>query len=248
MANLSSASGTVTLTTTTKEDLKDFLFLHVLSEKDAYYDTTIEGIDNLEPTIEDYEYLDTLIDEQKENEIITDTSYKVTFSFFANGRWNFKNNLEWFFDCLKKDYDDDAINALRKNLETQTITAFFDFIDYESGCNFIADEEILLTYTNGKTTTDIQVCDTEDFTVQNLIDKDIYEPNELISEEWLKENYDDFAESFEHNDPKFYQWLKNHKNNIYPHLTNDTSVYFADDFEAMLENNDNITVKEITYA
>lgn len=37
MANISCASGYITLTTTTKEDLKDFLFLHVLSEKNAYY-------------------------------------------------------------------------------------------------------------------------------------------------------------------------------------------------------------------
>lgn len=33
MANLSCASGYLTLTTATKEDLKDFIFLHVLSEK-----------------------------------------------------------------------------------------------------------------------------------------------------------------------------------------------------------------------
>ena len=44
MANISCASGYITLTTATKEDLKDFLFLHVLSEKNAYYDTTIEGV------------------------------------------------------------------------------------------------------------------------------------------------------------------------------------------------------------
>ena len=152
MANLSCASGYITLTTATKEDLKDFIFLHVLSEKNAYYDTTIDGIEYLEPTIEDYEHLNILIDQQKDEETLTDTNYQVTFSFHANGRWNFENNLNWFFDCLEKDYEDDAINALRDNLKTQTIKAFFDYTDYEQGCDFIVDEEVLLTYDKGQVT------------------------------------------------------------------------------------------------
>ena len=86
MANLSCASGYLTLTTATKEDLKDLIFLHVLSEKNAYYDTTIDGIEFLEPTIEDYEHLDVRIDEHKDEEVITDDSYQVTFMFYANGR------------------------------------------------------------------------------------------------------------------------------------------------------------------
>lgn len=248
MANISCAYGYITLTTATKEDLKDFLFLHVLSEKNAYYDTTIEGITNLQPTIEDYEYLDVLIDEQKDEETLTDTTYQVTFSFHANGRWNFENNLNWFFDCLEKDYDDDAINALRNNLKTQTIKAFFDYTDEEQGCGFIVDKEVLLTYNKGHVTKDVQNSNEYDYTVQNLIDKEIYDPYEVVSEHYLKDHYDDFVNHWQNEDPGFAQFLKDHKKDIYPNLTDDEQVYYVDDFDYFLENNENITLKEITYA
>lgn len=248
MANLSCASGYLTLTTTTKEDLKDFIFLHVLSEKNAYYDTTIDGIEFLEPTIEDYEYLDVRIDEHKDKEVITDNNYQVTFMFYANGRWNFENNLTWFFDCLERDYDDDAINALRDNLKTQTIKAFFKYTDYEQGCEFIVDQEILLTYNKGTITKDVQISNEYDYTVENLVNKDIYDPYEIFSERYLKDHYDNFVNQWQTEDPGFAQFLKDHKEDIYPHLTNDEQVYYIDDFNYFLENNENITLKEITYA
>lgn len=248
MANLSCASGYMTLTTATKEDLKDFIFLHVLSEKNAYYDTTINGIEFLEPTIEDYEYLDVRIDEHKDEEVITDDSYQVTFMFYANGRWNFENNLDWFFDCLKRDYDDDAINALRDNLKTQTIKAFFDYTDYDDGCDFIVDEEVLLTYNNGHVTKDVQNSNEYDYTVENLVNKNIYDPYEIFSERYLKDHYDNFVNQWQTEDPGFAQFLKDHKEDIYPHLTNDEQVYYIDDFDYFLENNENITLKEVTYA
>lgn len=248
MANLSCASGYLTLTTATKEDLKDFIFLHVLSEKNAYYDTTINGIEHLEPTIEDYEHLDVLIDKEKDEEVITNDSYQVTFMFYANGRWNFENNLDWFFDCLERDYNDDAINALRDNLKTQIIKAFFDYTDYDDGCDFIVEQKILLTYDKGTVTKDVQESSETAFTVEALLEKDIYDKYEIVSERWLKKHYDDFADHWQNEDPGFSQFLKDHKKDIYPHLTNDEQVYYVDDFDHFLENNENITLKEVTYA
>lgn len=248
MANLSCTSGYMTLTTATKEDLKDFIFLHVLSEKNAYYDTTIDGIEFLEPTIEDYEYLDVRIDEHKDEEIITDDSYQVTFMFYANGRWNFENNLDWFFDCLERDYDDDAINALRDNLKAQTIKAFFEYTDYDDGCDFIVDQKILLTYDKGTVTKNIQESNETAFTVQALLEKDIYDKYEIVSERWLKEHYDDFANHWQNEDYDFADFLRKHKNDIYPHLTDNDHAYLTDFFDTMLENNENITLKETTYA
>lgn len=248
MANLSCASGYITLTTATKEDLKDFIFLHVLSEKNAYYDTTIDGIEFLEPTIEDYEYLDVRIDEHKDEEIITDDSYQVTFMFYADGRWNFENNLTWFFGCLERDYDDDAINALRDNLKTQTIKAFFDYTDYDDGCDFIVEQKILLTYDKGTITKDVQESDESAFTVEALLEKNIYDKYEIVSERWLKEHYDDFADHWQNEDYGFADFLRKHKKDIYPHLTDNDHAYLTDFFDTMLEHNENITLKETTYA
>ena len=144
----------------------------------------------------------------------TDTSYKATFYFAAVGRWCFENNLNWFFDCLKIDYKEDFLKELKDNLKEKTITAFFDFVDSEPGCAFIADQEILVTYKNGETAIDVQNNDTCDSTVQNLIDYNIYGRNEIVSEHWLKENYDRFTDSFKTSDPDFYHFLTSHKDDI----------------------------------
>lgn len=120
------------------------------------------------------------------------------------------------------------------------MTLFFDFVDSEPGCSFIADQEVLVTYKNGETSIDVQNNYTCDYTIQNLLDYDIYDRNEIVSERWLKENYDRFTDSFKTSDPEFYHFLTTHKNDIYPHLTDDESVYELDEFDYMLENNDNI--------
>ena len=124
-----------------------------------------------------------------------------------------------------KDYEDDAINALRDNLKTQTIKAFFDYTDYEQGCDFIVDEEVLLTYDKGQVTKNVQKSNEYDYTVQNLIDKEIYDPYEIFSERYLKDHYDNFVNQWQTEDPGFAQFLKDHKEDIYPHLTNDEQVY-----------------------
>lgn len=240
MANLSDASGTVTLTVPTKKDLKNFLFLHALSERRAEYHTIIIDRYGFEPTLKDYNSLDEIIENEMIEEYETDTSYKATFYFAAVGRWCFENNLKWFFDCFNTDYEKDFLNDLKDNLKEKTITTFFDFVDSEPGCAFIADQEILVTYKNGKTTIDVQKNDTCDYTVQNLLDYDIYGRNEIVSERWLKENYDRFTDSFKTSDPEFYHFLTAHKDDIYPHLTDDKTVYELDEFDYMLENNDNI--------
>ena len=60
MANLSDASGTVTLTVPTKKDLKNFLFLHALSERHAEYHTIIIDRYGFDATLKDYNSLDEI--------------------------------------------------------------------------------------------------------------------------------------------------------------------------------------------
>lgn len=128
MANLSDASGTVTLTVPTKKDLKDFLFLHALSERHAEYHTTIIDKYGFNPTLEDYNNLDDIIEDEIIEEHNLNDAYKATFYFAAVGRWCFENNLNWFFDCLKINYEDDFLKELKDNLKEKTITAFYDFV------------------------------------------------------------------------------------------------------------------------
>lgn len=186
MANLSDASGTVTLTVPTKKDLKDFLFLHALSERHAEYHTIIIDTHGFNPTLEDYNSLDNIIEDEVIEEYDLNDCYKTTFYFAAVGRWCFEKNLDWFFNCLTIDYEEDFLNALKDNLKTKTITTFFDFVDSEQGCNFIADQEVLVTYKNGESNVDVQNSYICDYTIQNLLDYDIYGRNEIVSENGLK--------------------------------------------------------------
>ena len=105
-----------------------------------------------------------------------------------------------------------------------------------------------MAYDKGTVTKDVQESDESAFTVEALLKKDIYDKYEIVSERWLKEHYDDFVNHWQKNDPDFAQFLKDHKNDIYPYLTDNDHAYLTDFFDDMLENNENITLKEVTHA
>lgn len=78
MANISYAFGNVTVTSDTLDSVYRFLELQKESEKDAYYNTTLD---------------------EDSMAVVDDSSVSVDFT--ASGRWSFYNNIGWFFSCLK---------------------------------------------------------------------------------------------------------------------------------------------------
>lgn len=248
MANLTSVYGTVTLTAKTKDDIVDLLYLHALSEKDTSYDTTIAEHYDSDPTFENYESIENDIDNYGMDIEETDDSYTITFHFTATGRNAFENNINWFFNCLTTDFDDDAILALQKNLKPQTIDLTFDYNEHDSANEWLIEQEIDLHYEDGDVIMVTQHTEEYDYTVENLILLDIYETGDIISEHWLKDNYDRYMNQYKRSDPNYYQFLKAHKKDIQPYLTDSDTIYMENELEELLQNNDAITLKEINYA
>ena len=133
MANQSDAYGTVIISTEHKEDLKDFIYLQLLSEKGANYPTTLlevfdYGRINKE---KNFNILEPLITKDK-------NKYQVTLKIRGIGYWSFKHNIEWFFKKpLTENYKNKTINNIRDRLQNRTLQAVFDFVDAEASSNYI---------------------------------------------------------------------------------------------------------------
>ena len=105
MANQSAAFGEVVISTKNKDDLKDFIYLQLLSEKNVEYDTTLLEVFDFGPVDKEkvFDTLDTLITKDEDE-------YQVELRVNGTGYWCFRRNIEWFFEqSLTEDYKDKTI-------------------------------------------------------------------------------------------------------------------------------------------
>ena len=133
MANQSDAFGKVIISTKNKEDLKNFIYLQRLSDKDAEYDTTLLEVSDFGPVNKEkvFHILEPLITKDKDN-------YQIELSVNGTGYWCFKRNIKSFFEQpLTEEYKDETINSIRDRLETVKLEAIFDIIDFEAGAAYI---------------------------------------------------------------------------------------------------------------
>lgn len=133
MANQSAAFGEVVISTKNKDDLKDFIYLQLLSEKNVEYDTTLLEVFDFGPIDKEkvFDTLDTLITKEE-------ADYQVELRVNGTGYWCFRRNIEWFFEQpLTENYKDETINEIRNRLETVKFEAVFDIIDFEAGSAYI---------------------------------------------------------------------------------------------------------------
>lgn len=115
MANMSEAAGIVTLTGPSNKDLEVLLATHKVAQEKAWYTTTIEDF------------------ELGEVSTTEDGQAQVRLNVEGLGRWNFSNNIEWFIPkILRQD----------PTLVDIPFSAAFEFIDGESGCDFIAHVKV----------------------------------------------------------------------------------------------------------
>lgn len=133
MANQSVAFGEVTISTKNKDDLKDFIYLQLLSEKNVEYDTTLLEVFDYGPINKEkvFEILEPLITKDEDE-------YQVELRVNGTGYWCFRRNIESFFEQpLTEEYKDETINSIRDRLETVKLEAIFDIIDFEAGSAYI---------------------------------------------------------------------------------------------------------------
>lgn len=135
MANQSDAYGTVMISTKHKEDLKDFIYLQLLSEKGTNYPITLTKFF-------DYERVDKekLFNSLETSINCIDDEYRVLLEVRGLGYWAFRRNVEWFFERpLTENYKDETINEIRDKLQNKAFQAIFEIVDAEAGSDYIAE-------------------------------------------------------------------------------------------------------------
>lgn len=117
MGNISEAFGKVTISAPTLSDIEVLVATHRVINAKAWRPTTIEGYPNEADCITTEEGL-----------------VSVTLPFTACGNWNIRENIDSFLPNILK--QDSTLNDI-------PVSATFDYVDAESGVNFIYKATVL---------------------------------------------------------------------------------------------------------
>lgn len=188
MANISSASGTITIRGT-KEQILAYGYLMEKYSQEWHYETYIN--DSFE--------LDNIVSEGD--------SYSLTVYFTGSGRWAYNTNVEYMFQWLLSSINalessdqegykvgHEKLNLLVTQKSDQIEGAFhleFEYIDEESGCDLLCEstERVVpyledlskgVTADNLKTTFETLGCTSYEYSAKNLIALGLYERGEVF--------------------------------------------------------------------
>lgn len=210
MANISTGYGTVTIYAKEAKDIAELAYLQYLNEKKAYYYTTLTGIDELSPILDNkhktlndkitaiYKKLNT-----ETVEISEDCPICAEFTLEFAGRWAFTNNINWFFSQafnLTHLYNhSDEINQLIDKVKQRNYYVEFNFTEEESGCDFIQEGDVVIKW-NGQRQE--QTIETEeyhdyDYSASNLIEFGFYDAGDVWDIEYIIENPKTFKDELE---------------------------------------------------
>ena len=144
---MSDTSGKFKITANSKKAIKRLLKLHSIFEERALYNTTLSHVNSY-----------------------TKHDSKVTLEgdFVASGRWSFYANVDWFFDCINTNSTNEKAAKLSKQVFDEPFEVEFNFVDCESGCDFIEKGTAKLSYLSGKVKIDYDVEISVNYTEENL--------------------------------------------------------------------------------
>lgn len=193
MANQSDAHGTVIISTEHKEDLKDFIYLQLLSEKGTNYPITLLEVFDYGRVDKEkiFNILEPLITKDK-------NTHQVTLGLRGIGYWCFRRNVEWFFERpLTENYKDETINNIRDRLQNRTLQAIFEYVEAEASSDCIVEaiykiESIDNHYTLAKIKEDFY-----DYNAENLMHFDYYDI--AVDKEYVLKYLDELKK---HNGPE----------------------------------------------
>lgn len=143
MANETSAWGSVTIYAPSKNDLEDFIYLKILSEKNSTYSTEFSDFPQYTIHTEgtfSYEKVIQALYGKHNAHMDEDGSCSVNVALCGIGRWSFKENARWFFSYPfdEFEYETSMQNRLRDNLKKLSFRAEFD----------IEEEELDISYSH----------------------------------------------------------------------------------------------------
>ena len=171
MANQSDAYGTVMISTEHKEDLKDFIYLQLLSEKGANYPITLTKF---------FDYgrvnKEKLFNALEVDINYIDNKYRVLLEVRGLGYWAFRRNVEWFFERpLTENYKDKTINEIRDRLQNKAFQAIFYVVDAEASSDYIAEAIYRIESINATPLFKIIKEEFYDYNAENLMHFDYYD-------------------------------------------------------------------------
>ena len=143
MANETAAWGSVTIYAPTKDALEDFIYLKILSEKDATYTTEFSDFPPYATPTEDeisYEKMIQTLYDIHDVYMEKDGSCSVNLALCGVGRWTFGQNVRWFFSYPFEEFEYETAlqNKLCENLKKLSFRAEFE----------IEEEEIDISYSH----------------------------------------------------------------------------------------------------
>ena len=202
MANLSSAFGQITIKAKSIEAIKNLIILQKEFEKNSCYETNLNSF-----YLNEHQLEKDII----ENAIQTGDDYFIyNDDFTATGRWSFESNVRWFLDSLEiSDEDSEQIKQLKEKCQNEFYEISFDINDEESGCQFIQSAVATIDYDPITKERDYtyDVTTNYDYTVDNLIKLGFYDDSDILSAEWLINNYNNYF--YNENDKNDKIFIKN---------------------------------------
>lgn len=187
MANLSSAFGQITIKAKSIEAIKNLIILQREFEKTSCYETNLNSF---------YLNENELNKQIKEHSIQTGDDYFVyKDDFTATGRWSFESNVRWFLDSLEfSDADSEQTRQLKEKCQNEFYEIHFDINDEESGCQFIQSAVATINYDPIEKEKDYtyDVTTDYDYTIDNLIKLGFYDDGDILSADWLIDNYNNY--------------------------------------------------------
>lgn len=187
MANLSSAFGQITIKAKSIKAIENLIILQKEFEKTSCYETNLNSF---------YLNKNELNKQIKEHSIQTDNDYFIyKDDFTATGRWTFQSNVRWFLDSLEfSDTDSEQIKQLKEKCQNEFYKIHFDINDEESGCQFIVSAVATINYDPITKEQDYtyDIITDYDYTVENLIKLGFYDDGNILSAEWLIDNYNNY--------------------------------------------------------
>ena len=84
---------------------------------------------------------------------------------------------------------------MKKYVRKYDIQFQFEYVDAEASQNFIKEQTAIITYDSETAglSIDIETIKEVPYTVENLIDYDFYEPDEIVSVQFLLDYYCDYC-------------------------------------------------------
>ena len=206
MANLSSAFGQITIKAKSIEAIKNLIILQKEFEKTSCYETNLNSFDLNKKQLEK---------DIVENAIQTDDDYFIyKDNFTATGRWSFESNVSWFLNSLEfLENDSEEIRKLKEKCQKEEYEIDFEINDEEPGCQFIVSAIASIDYDPSQNLKDYTYDITADYdhTVENLIKLGFYDNGDILSADYLINNYNKyFTDEYDAIDKIF----MDHKNKI----------------------------------